>query len=141
MMQRLGLSAQIRKDSFSKYTLARALHVRVQRIEEWIGRGWLAASDLETGGVKRIIIEGKDFVQFCQDYTKEVVGDDLPLERLEFVCRYAFPPSHDDLLAVRESKKERAAYASQSEQEARQRKESASTQNLGGKNAALGATA
>lgn len=36
--------------------------------------------------------------------TKDVVGNRLTRERLEFVYRFAFPPSHAELLPVRERK-------------------------------------
>lgn len=105
------------KDSFTKYTLAVALHVEPQRIEGWIARGWLRAHEVECGRTKRVIIQAEDFCDFCRKHTKDVVGNRLSKERLEFVYHFAFPPSHAELLPVRESKKERKAYDMQAKEE------------------------
>jgi hypothetical protein len=43
------------------------------------------------------------------------VGRRLNIDRLNFVKDFVFPPSHAELLVVRESKKERAAYKEQLE--------------------------
>lgn len=110
MLYRLGANAKMGKDSFTKYTLAVALHVRPETVESWINRGWLKARTLTICGVNRIIIEAADFCEFCQTHTKDVVGNRLTKERLDFICHFAFPASHTELLPVRESKKERAAF-------------------------------
>ena len=114
MLQRLGASAQMGKDSFTKYTLATALHVRPQTIEVWIARGWLKTREIETARGKRAIIETADFCEFCREHTRDVVGNRLTKERVDFVYRFAFPPSHSELLPVRDSKKEREAFEEQS---------------------------
>jgi hypothetical protein len=44
------------------------------------------------------------------EYREVVIGNRLNLERLEFIYKYVFPPDHNYLLSVRESKKERAAF-------------------------------
>lgn len=103
------------KDSFSKYTLAVALHVRPEKVEEWISRGWLKAREIETGRGKRIVIDAEEFCEFCRKHTRGVVGNRLNKERLDFVYHFAFPPSHAELLPVRDSKKERDAYEKQIE--------------------------
>jgi len=113
MLYRLGVNAKMGKDSFTKYTLAAALHVRPDTIESWINRGWLKARALTTCGVNRIIIEAVDLCKFCQTHTKDVVGNRLNKERLDFICHFAFPASHAELLPVRESKKERTAFNNQ----------------------------
>jgi len=113
MLQRLGANAKMGKDSFTKYTLAVALHVRPETVEGWIAHGWLRTREVETGRGRRVVIEAEDFCEFCKEHTKDVVGNRLTRERLEFVYRFAFPPSHAELLPVRESKKERLAYQSQ----------------------------
>jgi hypothetical protein len=113
MLQRLGANAKMGKDSFTKYTLALALHVRPETVERWIAQGWLKTREVESGRGNRLVIEAEDFCEFCRDHTKDVVGNRLTRERLEFVYRFAFPPSHAELLPVRESKKERLAYQSQ----------------------------
>src|SRR5215469_18414703 len=113
MLQRLGANAQMGKDNFTKYTLALALHVRPDKVQEWIGRGWLKAREVEAGGGKRVVIDAEDFCEFCRLHTKDVVGNRLTKERLDFVYHFVFPPSHAELLPVRESKKERGAYEEQ----------------------------
>ena len=110
MLYRLGANAKMGKDSFTKYTLAVALHIRPETVEGWINRGWLRATEMETGHGKRVVIQAEDFCEFCKEHTKDVVGNRLSKERLDFVYHFAFPPSHAELLPVRESKKERTAY-------------------------------
>lgn len=109
----LGANAKMGQDSFTKYTLATALNVNVSQIEEWISRGWLKSHNVVCGNTVQMIIEAEDFCDFCRKHTKDVVGNRLRKERLEFVYHFAFPPSHAELLPVRESKKKRAAYEEQ----------------------------
>lgn len=113
MLYRLGANASMGKDSFTKYSLAVALHVRPETVDRWIARGWLKSRELEIAGGKRLVIDAVDFCEFCKQHTRDVVGNRLTKERLEFVYHFAFPPSHVELLPVRESKKERAAYEEQ----------------------------
>ena len=110
MLQRLGANAKMGKDSFTKYTLAVALHVRPETVDGWIDRGWLKAREVEAGQGTRVIIQAEDFCDFCREHTRDVVGNRLTKERLDFVYHFAFPPSHAQLLPVRESKKEQCAY-------------------------------
>jgi len=110
MLQRLGANAKMGKDSFTKYTLGVALHVRPETVEGWIVRGWLKAREVEAGQGRRVIIQAEDFCEFCREHTRDVVGNRLTKERLDFVYHFAFPASHAELLPVRESKKERCAY-------------------------------
>jgi hypothetical protein len=49
--------------------------------------------------------------RFCKDHPELIAGDRISQERLKFIFEYVFPRPHNDLLPVRESKKERAAYA------------------------------
>ena len=60
-----------------------------------------------------LIIDADAFSEFCKGHSKEVVGRRLNVDRLNFVKDFVFPPSHAELLPVRESKKERAAYEDQ----------------------------
>ena len=113
MLYRLSANAKMGKDSFTKYTLAVALHVRPETVEGWIQRGWLKAKELETARGKRVTIDAEDFCEFCRQHTRDVVGNRLSRERLDFVYHFAFPPSHAELLPVRDSKKERNAYERQ----------------------------
>ncbi len=117
MLQRLGANAKMGKDSFTKYTLATALHVRPDTVETWINRGWLKAHEVQTGPGKRIIINAEEFCEFCRKHTRDVAGNRLTRERLDFVYHFAFPPSHAELLPVRDSKKERDAYEAQLKEE------------------------
>jgi hypothetical protein len=117
MLYRLGANAKMGKDSFTKYTLAVALHVRAETVESWMNRGWLKATEVETSGGKRAVIQAEDFCHFCREHTTDVVGNRLTKERLDFVYRFAFPPSHADLLPVRSVLKEERAYAAQMREE------------------------
>jgi hypothetical protein len=110
MLHRLGASAQMGRDWFTKYTLAEVLHIRATEVERWIERGWLKARMVETGRLKKQIIYADDFAEFCKNYRSVVVGNRLNTDRLDFVHNFVFPPSHVELLPVRESKKERAAF-------------------------------
>jgi hypothetical protein len=113
MLCRLGASARMGQDWFTKYTLAEALHIRAEEIQRWILLGWLKCRVVRTGKLQREIIDADDFSEFCKQHGKEVVGRRLNIERLNFVKDFVFPPSHAELLPVRESKKERAAYEEQ----------------------------
>jgi len=110
MLHRLGASARMGQDWFTKHTLAEALHVRSEEVQKWIDRGWLKSRVVPTSGLKREVIDADDFCQFCKQHRSEIVGRRLNMERLSFVQTFVFPPSHMELLAVREAKKEHAAY-------------------------------
>ena len=112
-MGKLGASAAMGKDGFTKYTLASALHVAVTQIDVWINRRWLKATEVQTGQVRRVMIASADFCDFCKEHTSDAVGNRLTKERLDFVYLCAFLPSHAELLPVRESKKERNACEAQ----------------------------
>lgn len=116
-LYRMGASAAMGRDSFTKNTLAVALHVSPVQVETWINRGWLKRREVQTGQIKRVIIAAEDFCEFCRAHTKDVVGNRLSKERLDFVYHFAFPRSHAELLPVRESKKERSAYDAQIKEE------------------------
>lgn len=110
MLHRLGASARMGEDWFTKHALAEALHVRTEEVQKWIDRGWLRSRVLPTNGLKREVIDADDFCKFCKQHRSEIIGRRLNLDRLTFVQTFVFPPSHMELLAVREAKKERAAY-------------------------------
>ncbi len=118
MLQRLGATARMGQDWFTKYTLAEALHVRAEDVQKWIDRGWLKCRTVQTGRLKRDVIDADDFCEFCKQHRSEIVGRRLNSDRLNFVQTFVFPPSHVELLPVRESKKERAAYQEQMKKEA-----------------------
>jgi len=113
MLYRLGASANMGKDWFTKHTLAEALRIRPEEVQRWIDRGWLKSRVVQTEQLQRYIIEADDFSTFCKAHSKAIIGRRLNLERLNFVKNFVFPPSHVELLPVRESKKERAAYEEQ----------------------------
>lgn len=113
MLHRLGASARMGQDWFTKYTLAEALHIRAEEVQRWISLGWLKCRLVKTGKLQREIIDADDFSEFCKGHSREVVGRRLNIDRLNFVKDFVFPPSHAELLPVRESKKERAAYEEQ----------------------------
>jgi hypothetical protein len=110
VLRRLKIGARMRQDVFSKRRLAAVLHVRFYTVDLWIQKGWLKARVIQIGQVKRGVIKPDDFAQFCLEYREVIIGNRLNLERLEFVYKYVFPPDHNHLLSVRESKKERAAF-------------------------------
>jgi hypothetical protein len=102
MLHRLDATAQMGREWFTAYTLAEALHIRVQEVQRWIGLGWLKSRIVETGKLKKPIIDPDDFAEFCKRHRKEVIGRRLNAERLEFVHKFVFPPSHVELLPARE---------------------------------------
>lgn len=118
MLQRLGGSARMGQDWFTKYTLAEALHIRAEEIQKWITHGLLKCRTVQTGRLSREIIDADDFCEFCKKHRSKIVGRRLNSDRLTFVQTFVFPPSHMELLPVRESKKERAAYEEQMKKEA-----------------------
>jgi len=81
MLRRLGASAQMGRDWFTKYTLAEALHVRATEVQRWIDRGWLKVRVVETGRLKKEIIYADDFAEFCKRYRHVVVGHRLNKDR------------------------------------------------------------
>ena len=117
MLHRLGASARMGQDWFTKHALAEALHVRAEEVQRWIERGWLKCRMAGTNGLRRAQIDAEDFCEFCKEHRQEIVGNRLNVERLNFVQTFVFPPSHADLLPVRSAKKEQAAYEQQTREE------------------------
>jgi hypothetical protein len=118
MLHRLGASARMGQDWFTKHTLAEALHVRAEEVQKWIDRGLLRSRMVESRGTQRQIIGAEDFCDFCKRHRGAIVGRRLNVDRLSFVQTFVFPPSHVELLPVREAKKEQAAYDEQRKKEA-----------------------
>ncbi len=102
MLYRLEATAQMGREWFTPYTLATALHIRVQEVQKWILLGWLKTRIVETGQLKKHIIDPDDFANFCKQHRKAVVGRRLNADRLDFVHKFVFPPSHVELLPARE---------------------------------------
>ena len=118
MLHRLGVGARMGEDWFTKYSLAKALHVRSEEVQKWIDRGLLRSRTVEISGLQRQIIDAEDFCDFCKRHRREIVGHRLNTDRLSFVQTFVFPPSHMELLPVRAAKKEQAAYDQQMKNEA-----------------------
>jgi hypothetical protein len=102
MLRRLGASAQMGREWFTAITLAQALHISPQEVQKWIDRGWLRSRLVETGMLRKQIIDADAFAEFCQQHRAEIIGRRLSADRLEFVRTFVFPPSHTQLLNVRE---------------------------------------
>jgi hypothetical protein len=68
--------------------------------------------------LQRRVIDADDFCDFCKQHRRHIVGNRLNADRLNFVQAFVFPPSHVELLPVREAKKEQAAYDEQMRKEA-----------------------
>ena len=120
MCRRLGISAKARKESLSMYALARLLHKRPQIVRRWIESGALQAENEGTANVPRHMVSQDSLRRFCKNHPELIAGDRISQERLKFIFEYVFPRPHNDLLPVRESKKERAAYAQQMSAEERE---------------------
>lgn len=118
MLHRLGANARMGKDWFTKHALAEALHVRADEVQKWIDRGWLKCRIVPDNGLRRELIEAEDFCEFCKQHDREIVGNRLNTDRLNFVQTFVFPSSHADLLPVRNAKKEREAYNEQRKNQA-----------------------
>src|SRR5215471_4222819 len=61
MLHRLGASACIGQDWFTKHALAEALHVRAGEVQKWIDQGWLKSRLVGTDGLNRQLIDANDF--------------------------------------------------------------------------------
>lgn len=117
MLHRLGANARMGEDWFTKHALAEALHVRAEEVQKWIDRGWLKCRIVPNDGLRRELIEAEDFCEFCKQYHRDIVGNRLNADRLNFVQTFVFPASHADLLPVRNAKKEQNAYNKQMKNE------------------------
>ena len=102
MLYCLDATAQMGREWFTAYSLATALHIRVEQVQNWISQGWLKARTVETGQLKKQIIDPDDFAVFCKQYRKQIVGRRLNADRLDFVRNYVFPAPHVALLPARE---------------------------------------
>ncbi len=103
MLYRLGESSQRGRDWFTPYSLAEALHVRVDEVQKWVNRGWLKCRVVETTSVKKRIIDPDDFSDFVKQHGRAVVGRRLNADGLWFVQNFVFPPKHAHLLPLRRS--------------------------------------
>ena len=103
MLHRLGESSQRGRDWFTPYSLAEALHVRVDEVQKWVNHGWLKCRVVETTNVKKRIIDPDDFSDFVKQHGRAVVGRRLNADGLWFVQNFVFPPKHAHLLPLRKS--------------------------------------
>ena len=112
MLHRLGVTARMGQDWFTKSSLAIALHIRAEEVQKWIDRGWLKCRIVQMGrrNLNQEVIDAEEFCDFCKRHRAAIVGRRLNSDRLSFVQTFVFPPSHMELLTVREAKKEQAAY-------------------------------
>jgi hypothetical protein len=106
------------EDWFTPHALAEALHIRTSEVQRWIASDWLKCRVVAGDGLKRQLIDAEDFCEFCRWHRREIVGNRLNVDRLNFVQTFVFPPSHAELLPVRSAKKEHHAYEEQRKQEA-----------------------
>jgi ribosome-binding protein aMBF1 (putative translation factor) len=117
MMHRMGISAKDNKESLSMYALARLLKKRPQIVRKWIESGELKAQNEGTQKLPRFMIFQEDLRKFVKEHRELITANRVDRERLKFIFEYVFPRSHEDLLRVRESKKEREAYEEQMQNE------------------------
>jgi hypothetical protein len=93
MLHRVGASARMGQDWFAKHALAEALHVRAEEVQRWIDRDWLKCRMVGTDGLQRALIDAEDFCEFCKEHRREIVGNRLNADRLNFVQTFVFPPA------------------------------------------------
>ena len=73
-LHRLGERSQRGRDWFTPYSLAEALHVRVDEVQKWVNHGWLKCRVVETANVKKRIIDPDDFSDFAKQHGRAEVG-------------------------------------------------------------------
>jgi hypothetical protein len=115
MLHKLGSSARTGRNWFTKFSLASALHTRADEVQKWIDQGWLKARLVDTGRLKKVIIDPDDFAQFCKQYRDAVIGRRFNSERLDFLQSFVFSPTHADWRPGNGNKEERTALKAQAE--------------------------
>jgi hypothetical protein len=115
MLHKLGASAQTGRNWFTKFSLASALHTRADEVQKWIDQGWLKARLVDTGRLKKVIIDPDDFAQFCKQYRDAVIGRRFNAERLNFLQSFVFSPSLADWRLGKDAKEEQVALKAQAE--------------------------
>lgn len=101
-LHKLGANAQMGCDWFTASSLAKALRIRAEEVHRWIERGWLATRSVQVSRSQRNVIDADAFAEFCKLHRKDIVGRRLNSARLDFIQNFVFPPSHAELLPVRE---------------------------------------
>jgi hypothetical protein len=115
MLHKLGSCARTGRNWFTKFSLASALHTRADEVQKWIDQGWLKARLVDTGRLKKVIIDPDDFAQFCKRYRDAAIGRRFNAERLEFLRSFVFSPSHGDWRPGEGTKEEQIALKAKSE--------------------------
>jgi hypothetical protein len=115
MLHKLGSSARTGRNWFTKFSLASALHTRADEVQKWIDQGWLKARLVDTGRLKKVIVDPDDFARFCKQYRDAVIGRRFNAERLDFLQSFVFSPSHADWRPGKDAKEEQVAFKAQSE--------------------------
>jgi hypothetical protein len=109
LLRRLKFNSSSRKDFYSLRQAAAMLHIRKEQVDTWIKKGWLHATTVQGDKIKRTMIKPLELARFCREHREEIIGNRLHMERLNFLCEFLYPPDHNRLLGVRQSKKERDA--------------------------------
>jgi hypothetical protein len=78
-------------------------------------QGWLKARLVDTGRLKKVIIDPDDFAQFCKRCRDAAIGRRFNAERLEFLRSFVFSPSHGEWRPGEGTKEEQVALKAKSE--------------------------
>jgi hypothetical protein len=76
MLHRLGASARMGQDWFTKHTLAEALHVRADEVQKWIDHGLLRCRIVDAAGSKDRLLTRKTFVISASSTTEKSWDED-----------------------------------------------------------------
>jgi hypothetical protein len=116
MLRRNNLSVRnIRCDLFSVQSLASALHVRKSEVVFWIEQNWLQASVVNQGKRSSYSITPDALKKLYRNHHRDLMKRGIRnLALFEAYVEFCFAPKHTvgkQLLAVRQDKRERAAFA------------------------------
>jgi hypothetical protein len=107
---------ELRCDFFSIHSLAVQMHVRKQEICYWIEQGWLEASRIEQNNSVSYKISPEALQKCLRTHLDELQKRNISSAAILSVFReYCYAPKHtigEQLLPVREAKREREAYES-----------------------------
>src|SRR5258706_15289768 len=81
MLHRLGASARMGQDWFTKYTLAEALHIRADERHRWISLRWLKCRIVHTGKLEREIIDADASSELCTPHCRAAACRRLTIDR------------------------------------------------------------
>ena len=98
MLHRLGVGGTTGCEWFTKFS---ALRTRPEEIQKWIDRGWLNVPFCRSRLSKSEYYHRR-LLPDCEKHGREAVSRRLSYEALWFVQNYVFPPSHAEMLDVRE---------------------------------------